>query len=625
VKGFPQLEGDDVEESYNNGVLTASIATIMYATFPFSVVSGAPFILGAFIFGMAGNVSKYRGDVNVYDRVEKMGVTTELITGKNSEALVEYLQSKNLTVPEGPGSLLDSYTGGNYSFVITYISDIEQFKNESQKEPYWGIDNNKNLIETFVRFPAGRIYYPLRPTGVYKSRTIPVLLYITGFVTPQMYDSIKDGTGVNYYTIPSYRTNSDGVTSFLNGKKEVQNFQYTKIKISVPSDRFTEDLWIDPQPPGYLQNRIFLTPYLFPLYVCAYIIFSMLSCLIAGFFWFRKKPVPKKDLLVHGLWNCLTFIGFTFQTKKRFPIAEYGPRVRFILLYYSVFGVLFSILTLALRPDLLYGICLSWVVAALFPVVSILGGFMMVLMMYFNPVSFIFLLWGFIPALLLLKIRRWIDPVPTENLPIKKTHSVPPTPQPETDQPYPPDAVTSPEKVKHKVPRKKKKISLKLRFPPMNGFEKRWGSLALLSMVIFIVGFGIYNFTGQTGSGEIIGRIGGIGLFLALLGYCTCLFDTRIVTYRIIAAALFSLPFLISSLTTNNSAPLLYTGISDVIIFIIVWVLLYVAARVRKILLTRLLHKIGPEQEYPVSIIFFVLMLCGAVLLSNPSLALIGV
>jgi hypothetical protein len=55
--------------------------------------------------------------------------------------------------------------------------------------------------------------------------------------------------------------------------------------------------------------------------ILIYVLLSILASLIAGLISFSNEPVPKKTLLIHGLWNCLTAVGLlvatiSLKTKK---------------------------------------------------------------------------------------------------------------------------------------------------------------------------------------------------------------------------------------------------------------------------------------------------------------------
>lgn len=424
LKGFPLLHGDDLQDKYSGKVAETAAIQIAYATFPACIAGGGPaVIIPLFVFGMAGSISK-SSDVTVHEKIEKMGVTTELVTAKDKRALQDYLEGKGLAPQQGEQALLDSYIGRNYSFVISYISDVQKFKEASGPAAgysFYGYNSQENLIGVVVRFPTDRLYYPLHPTSVYGTREIPVLLYVTGFVNPVLYEGIRPATELTYFTQQTY-TPQDGLIPFFNGKTSISPLKYTKIKINVPADRFSDDLWIDNHPPvTVVWKETFMQLYIL-LAVIVYIVFSALASLIAGRIAFRKRSVDTKTLLLNGLWNCATFIGLAIATRKKFPQADYGKRGNYILAFYLAFAALLSGYAIALSPDLVGPVLIGWVLGLLSPIVAL--GLLLMIPMLLSSASFggsgtmlmaglvsvLFLVLALAPIPVLIWLKRWLDP-----------------------------------------------------------------------------------------------------------------------------------------------------------------------------------------------------------------------
>ncbi len=359
VKGFPYFEGDDIDRTYANTVTLASGILIGYATFPLSsLFVGIPFAVAS-VFGMAGNIQggdfSYMPEVTVHRSIEKMGVTSELITTSDAAAFSRYFVQQGFTIPEPAQSSLDGYIGQDYSFVVVHISNITAYNLAKENtDGYYGSRYfgswTPGMIGSSVRFPTDRIYYPLKPTRVYGDRQIPVLLYVVGHVTPGIYDDIESGTTVSYYIQDLYKI-GEGLDTFFNGKKSITTLEYTKIRIETPSHDFSEDLWIDTdQPLGLTLKKLFIGLYVV-FGVLFYLLFSMAASLLAGMLWLRENPVPKRKLLLHGLWNCLTMIGFVYGTRKVFDQTLYHNRRLFVLSFYLLFAGFVTLSTLVLYPS----------------------------------------------------------------------------------------------------------------------------------------------------------------------------------------------------------------------------------------------------------------------------------
>lgn len=423
IRGFPRYTGSDYETKYRDAVIQATAIAAAWATFPLCVFGGGVFLGSMFMFGMAGSLSK-SSDIQVYERVEKMGVVTEVVAAKDADAFSNFLVLRGMAPTSEGKELLQSYIGQDYTFVVTSIPDVEGYRNALNNERAVFDDygmSQPNMIGVFVRFPTDRIYFPLKPTSVYGNREVPVLMYTTGFVTPELYDGIRDGTRATYFSQEWYRPPAE-LQPFFNGKTEFGQLDYTKIKITVPADHFTEDLWIDPHPPASLGFQEAYMKYILPVTALVFAIFSAVASLLAGLLVFKKKQPKKLDLLLHGLWNCATFIGFAVMTRRKFPQEEYGKRGRFVLAFYVIFGLLLSAYTVALAPDSMGLILFGWIMILLSPLFSLI-------LLAFVPVMFlgifsggpgeilfailagiVLLILAICPLPVLVWLIRWMDP-----------------------------------------------------------------------------------------------------------------------------------------------------------------------------------------------------------------------
>jgi hypothetical protein len=329
LKGFPGFYGTDINREYRESVAPVGWISAGYSTFPISIL----FLMSGLDRSLSSALETMQ-DVIIHERIEKMGLTTELITTKSLESLNQYLQSKSLNLPVNSKTMLSEYIGKEYSLVISYISDLGQFKQESQKNntDYSGYRGTRNksgiLIGVFVRFPTEKMYFPLKPTSIYGSQEVPIVLYVTGHVTPTLYGEITPKAEIAYYRSSDFPFSQE-LSSFFTGQSPIKNFKYTKIKINAPSKSFVQDLWIQNSAPFSLGIKTFLATYPWIWGILLYVGLSLIASILAGRISFRRtsstdKPFPLKKLLLHGLWNCLTFYGFalatmTMKTKELDP------------------------------------------------------------------------------------------------------------------------------------------------------------------------------------------------------------------------------------------------------------------------------------------------------------------
>ncbi|MDI3474060.1 MAG: hypothetical protein PWR30_383 [Candidatus Woesearchaeota archaeon] len=355
LKGYPRFNGKDIDSQYNEAVNLVERFTTFYSLFPLSII---PFFSINTLFRGYESLGLADGDVIVHERIEKIGLTSELITTKDQAALNQYLQNKGLEFPQD-SQIFDEYIGQDYSFVVSYVSNLTQFKQEAQINERYGW--NEIEIGVSVKFPTEDIYFPLKPTSVYGSQEIPILIYVVGHVTPELYPGIKQQTKVTYF-IDSWYTPETELQSFFNGKEEIENLKYTKIKINAPSKYLTEDLWIENSAPISVSIKSFLARIAWLWGIILFVILSMISSLLAGLVSFRRDPLPRKKLILHGLWNCLTFIGFliatilmkTRQTNNKSQESDGTSRDYRKVLYIFLFYVFFIVLVMVSSRSLIF-------------------------------------------------------------------------------------------------------------------------------------------------------------------------------------------------------------------------------------------------------------------------------
>jgi hypothetical protein len=352
IKGFPRLWGYDLKEITDDNISGAfSLMRLSQVyTFPFVFLFGFGGIgKGAESTG-AGDI----GEVTVHEHIEKMGLTTELVTTEDGNAFYNYLTDKKLEMPSNLKSILENYIGEEYSFVVSWISDIEKFKQESATKDRYG--RVINTIGVSITFPTDKIYFPLKPTSVYGSQKVPILIYVMGHVTPELYLEIKKESQVNYFVQKYYNVPNE-LSSFFNGKTRLEDLKYTKIKINTPSKYLTEDLWIKDSAPVDVVLADFVNRYVWIWGIVFFILSSCLASMFAGIITFRKDQPDKKKFALFGLWNFLTLIGFAvasifLRTIKLKPELEQQLKSQGItvwdsrkILFVFLFTVFFLIIT----------------------------------------------------------------------------------------------------------------------------------------------------------------------------------------------------------------------------------------------------------------------------------------
>jgi hypothetical protein len=341
VNYFPKFRGYEVKKMAKNNI-TETLKNIQYTqiyTFPL-------FIWRRMYTSTAtsSGINKSSG-INVHERIEKMGVTTELISAENALSLKKYIDQKNLHFPDSSQKLLDEYIGKEYSFVVSWVSDKKTFKQKQGKvthrgfapiEAYSSIEGD--AISIYITFPTKKIFFPLKPTSIYGSKKVPANIYVLGHVTPTLYPEIEGYTQVDYFSDSSLEV-PDNLKDFFightitqrqathnfniitNNNSRINNLLYTKIKIAPPSKFLTQDVWIEKSAPLSVSIANVINTSQNYIWIPLLIILSLLTSVIAGIIIFRHTAISKISLALLGLFNVCTLFVFSiavyfWNTKK---------------------------------------------------------------------------------------------------------------------------------------------------------------------------------------------------------------------------------------------------------------------------------------------------------------------
>ncbi len=355
---LPEISGEDISKKANLHLDKAkrySFNSQLYPLFfnniqrPMASIGDSYGETGLSLWGSVP--SAISNDVQVYQHIEKEGMTSEIVSAKTADGLYQYLKDKSLKIDQGSIPVLDSYIGRDYSFIVSWIN------------------SESNIIGTeiergvFVSFPTDRLYFPLQPTSVYGEVSVPADIRVIGHVTPDFPESLEQYSSVGYY-IGDYdaRTvDSENVKKFYDGK--TTNVSYTRISINAPSNQLTDDLWIKRS--SSLQTKIstFIAKSFPVSFGIIFLLASLLASLLAGYIaWpdMRSKP---RQLIALGIANCLSIIGLiiavifyrkepvgTVDTKLVSELKQAGyvrinkSKIFFILL----FSILFMFLSYGL-------------------------------------------------------------------------------------------------------------------------------------------------------------------------------------------------------------------------------------------------------------------------------------
>jgi hypothetical protein len=269
---------------------------LLVQSFIFKLVSQPQFVMAPLIWVyMSGSIGAAydSNDLTVYQHIEKKGLTTEVIETKNSEALSYYLSEKNITLFDNATQPINEYIGENYSFVVSWISNVTEFKNHAlvdhyKYEPYWEYHGYQYfMLGVSISFPTDDIYYPLRLTSIYDDKKIPILLQINNFVT---LETSIDGTDVEY---------------LMDG-----DLPYTQVNINTEARNLKEDLWIKNTAPYETHLGKYVSDNIILISIVIFILCSCTASVLSGLIIYRKQNPILNKFFLFGFLNFTTLVGF---------------------------------------------------------------------------------------------------------------------------------------------------------------------------------------------------------------------------------------------------------------------------------------------------------------------------
>ncbi|MCK5176231.1 MAG: hypothetical protein KAQ92_00770, partial [Candidatus Aenigmarchaeota archaeon] len=232
--------------------------------------------------------------IEIHETYEKYGLTSQLITAQDSNALYDFLSSKGLDMPQSSRQVFNHYIGDKFSFVITEITNKRLFSGSAA---------------VYTTFPTNSLYYPLVLTSVYESHRIPTKIYVDGYVNPKIDSIIEQYTDVKYYVEgnvkPEFKSDDD---LFKSDSFE----KYTLISMDPPSKYLKKDLIMSKIPPVSVMAYNFVYEHLLISCGLLFILFSVIASLIVSVI-FKKD---KKIYIKAGFFNVFSIIGYFVALNK---------------------------------------------------------------------------------------------------------------------------------------------------------------------------------------------------------------------------------------------------------------------------------------------------------------------
>ena len=357
LKGFPALYGTEIKQQAIENVLFLE-GYMLLASFPLIGIIFLPFLVS--LGGTQGQASLYEGGlelggVTIYEHIDRYGIATEVIKASDAADFKKFLSARGTNLSADAEKFLLEYMGKDYSFIVSWISDIEAVKGAAEVDQFGG--RYANPIGVFIKFPTEKIYFPLKPTAFYGNNSFPVTLNIAGFKDADVYWNIKDSSRIGHYYQKFFSRTLDEeetMKAIFNGSLP-ESLNYTKIQINKEARYFTEDLFFSPAESVPANALNFVNQAWLFIAILIFFGFSFLSINLADKM--LGLNLNRKDMAVIAASNFFTLIVagivIALTDKKKFPVKEKattaGKKLIALLAFEGIFfgfAVILFILTL---------------------------------------------------------------------------------------------------------------------------------------------------------------------------------------------------------------------------------------------------------------------------------------
>src|SRR3989344_3326950 len=305
--------------------------------------------------GGLGSRSLELGGVTIYQHVDRYGIATEVIKASDATDFRNFLSARGTNLSADAEKFLLEYMGKDYSFIVSWISDIEAVKGAAEVDQFGG--RYANPIGVFIKFPTEKIYFPLKPTAFYGNNSFPVTVNIAGLKDADVYWNIKDRTTIGHYYQKFFSRTLDEeetMKAIFNGSLP-ESLNYTRIQINKEARYFTEDLFFSPAESVPANALNFVNQAWLFIAILIFFGFSFLSINLADKM--LGLNLNKKDMAVIAASNFFTLIVagivIALTDKKKFPVKEKattaGKKLIALLAFEGIFfgfAVILFILTL---------------------------------------------------------------------------------------------------------------------------------------------------------------------------------------------------------------------------------------------------------------------------------------
>ncbi len=348
LKGFPNFYGTEQKGQFKTNLMILAGSNFVAAFPPVALLA----LVTGIVSSPAGGGPSYQAaegvrgpGYEIWKHIDRFGIATEVVTAYDSERFYRFLAARGTNLSSDAKQRIDEYIGKDYSFIVSWISNPEEYRNQGSSTYY------DEPIGVFVRFPTEQMYYPMKMTSVYQENRILTEIDVINYREPEIYQNISKETAVGYYFSDrlQYGLNEEeSIRTVFNGTIP-QQLRFTRISINTQARYFVQDLWIANNA-SIAASALEVINALWLL--LAIIIFFALS--FASLFLVNKiilaNFLNRKRMALLALSNFLTIFGFivaVFLLRAKLSQKERN-RFRFLRAMAGFWAIFFGIAILFL-------------------------------------------------------------------------------------------------------------------------------------------------------------------------------------------------------------------------------------------------------------------------------------
>lgn len=366
LKSFPSFSGTELKKQFKDNVNNLAALNFVSLFPPAAILYLFQPVYYATGFGgqelTADKANAVDRGYEIWQHIDKYGIATEVMTAWDTAKFYHYLEARGTNLSPEAKALIEEYVNKpNYSFVISWISNPEEYRQAGNATNEYGdyyYNYNQEPIGVFARFPTEKIFYPMRLTSVYQEQQLPVNIDIVGFVQPEIYSNISKETKIGFYSNDrlQYGLNEEASAKTVFNGNIPSTLKFTRISINAQAKYFIKDIEFAKVPALSAIALDAINALWIPIAIIIFFLLSFLAVVITNKLLLQNVLNAKQTALLAAA-NFFSFIGyviavFVMKTQLKEKDKTKFSRLKAIPMFWATFfalSIAFLILAIILN------------------------------------------------------------------------------------------------------------------------------------------------------------------------------------------------------------------------------------------------------------------------------------